>query len=217
MRGQNFSRLINFHFSPRTRSRQVQARCIYPGLPRREKQVPRTAQRGSGSSVGGSIRCMPPTPFNSSYLILTPMEEFGVTRVDKESADQLVNRTSEIPNDPGYYITALDVFHQMHCLNNLRKAVWPEYYGIWDGLTQAQKAEEQDHLSKFISIPFSLLCPYVPLNNAFYPSRSLRGHPPSGHHVLFRHQHPLLGVDPFSAGDVCQREDHARVSGFRHD
>ena len=89
------------------------------------------------------------------------MEEFGVTRVDKESADQLVNRTSEIPDDPGYYITALDVFHQMHCLNNVRKAVWPEYYGIWDGLTPAQKAEEQDHLSKFVhscTLPAYLLC-----------------------------------------------------------
>ena len=105
--------------------------------------------------MGGSIWCMPQTPFNQLYFILILTEEFGVTRIDKDSADQLVNRTSEVPDDPGYYITALDVFHQMHCLNNVRKAVWPEYYGIWDGLTEAQKAEEQDHLSKFI-VP--LLC-----------------------------------------------------------
>lgn len=138
-----------------------------------------------------------------------------MTRIDKESADQLVNRTSEIPDDPGYYITALDVFHQMHCLNNLRKAVWPEYYGIWDGLTAAQKAEEQDHLSKFIvNSPRTIFVHVV--ENAD-PKRSLRGHHSSSYYVLFRHQHALLGVDTFSAGDICEREDHARVSGFRHD
>ena len=50
-------------------------------------------------------------------LDLTSTAEFGASRIDRATADQLINRTSEIPGDPGHYLTALDVFHQLHCLN----------------------------------------------------------------------------------------------------
>lgn len=36
--------------------------------------------------------------------------------------------SSEIPGDEGHYISSLDVFHQLHCLNGLRKLLYPEYY-----------------------------------------------------------------------------------------
>ena len=94
-----------------------------------------------------------------SYIELKPgacpltleLAEFGVSRIDKASADQLINRTSEIPDDRGYYMTALDVFHQLHCLNNVRKAVWPEYYGTWGNSSASEIAETQDHLSTYMS------------------------------------------------------------------
>ncbi|PSS12323.1 hypothetical protein M430DRAFT_21419 [Amorphotheca resinae ATCC 22711] len=52
----------------------------------------------------------------------------GISRIDKKSAMQLPNRTAPIPGDEDHYIVGLDVFHQLHCLNNLRKLVWPERY-----------------------------------------------------------------------------------------
>ncbi|KAJ8093851.1 hypothetical protein PM082_009715 [Marasmius tenuissimus] len=36
--------------------------------------------------------------------------------------------TIRIPSDPDNYIVALDVFHQVHCLNMLRKGLRPDYY-----------------------------------------------------------------------------------------
>jgi hypothetical protein len=58
-----------------------------------------------------------------------------IIHIPKESAAQLVNWTSPIPGDEGNYITMLDVFHQIHCLNIIRRSVYPErYHGqLWDG------------------------------------------------------------------------------------
>ncbi|RDW58855.1 hypothetical protein BP6252_13331 [Coleophoma cylindrospora] len=45
--------------------------------------------------------------------------------VDGEDADTVRGKTKWID---GYWITGLDVFHQIHCLNKLRKALYPDYY-----------------------------------------------------------------------------------------
>ncbi|EEP82687.1 predicted protein [Uncinocarpus reesii 1704] len=39
-------------------------------------------------------------------------------------AAELVNKTVPIPDDPGHYAIALDVFHQLHCLNAIRQKIW---------------------------------------------------------------------------------------------
>ncbi|KAI9845205.1 MAG: hypothetical protein M1838_001823 [Thelocarpon superellum] len=39
-------------------------------------------------------------------------------------AAQLVNKTVRIPKDPGHYIVGLSVFHQLHCLNMVRQAMY---------------------------------------------------------------------------------------------
>lgn len=51
-----------------------------------------------------------------------------IIKVPEDSARQLVNWTSPIPGDEGNYITILDVFHQLHCLNLIRRSVYPERY-----------------------------------------------------------------------------------------
>ncbi|KAH8897713.1 hypothetical protein GQ53DRAFT_619219, partial [Thozetella sp. PMI_491] len=58
-----------------------------------------------------------------------------IIHIPKESAAQYVNYTSPIPGDEGNYITMLDVFHQLHCLNLVRRSVYPERYNkqLWDG------------------------------------------------------------------------------------
>lgn len=40
----------------------------------------------------------------------------GISRITKEQAAQLPNKTQPIPGDDGYYISELDVFHNLHCL-----------------------------------------------------------------------------------------------------
>lgn len=55
---------------------------------------------------------------------------FGNSRLPKSEADKLRIKTLEIPDDPGYYISQLDVFHELHCLNSLRQYMYPEYYNL---------------------------------------------------------------------------------------
>ncbi|KAK0388811.1 hypothetical protein NLU13_5054 [Sarocladium strictum] len=35
----------------------------------------------------------------------------------------------ELPDEPGYHAVMLDIFHSLHCLNEVRKSLNPEYYG----------------------------------------------------------------------------------------
>ncbi|KAE9407510.1 hypothetical protein BT96DRAFT_874505 [Gymnopus androsaceus JB14] len=52
-----------------------------------------------------------------------------VTRIPKEQAAQLPNKTVPIPGDKyGSYIGALYVFHDLHCLDQIRQAVFFEHY-----------------------------------------------------------------------------------------
>lgn len=52
-----------------------------------------------------------------------------MVRIPEHQATQLVNRTSKIPNDD-HYIVSIDVFHQLHCLDNMRKYLWPQHYNL---------------------------------------------------------------------------------------
>ena len=36
--------------------------------------------------------------------------------IPHEQAAQLPVKTAAIPEEPGYYVVGLDVFHQLHCL-----------------------------------------------------------------------------------------------------
>ncbi|PPJ52310.1 hypothetical protein CBER1_09242 [Cercospora berteroae] len=54
----------------------------------------------------------------------------GVALVGHE-ADMVRGRTKQLQT--GEYITGLDVFHQLHCLNKVRKALYPAYYHDPDG------------------------------------------------------------------------------------
>ncbi|KAF2432520.1 hypothetical protein EJ08DRAFT_630275 [Tothia fuscella] len=49
--------------------------------------------------------------------------------IPREMAQKLENKTTIYPYDPQRrYTIQLDVFHQLHCLNLIRKAVSPDYY-----------------------------------------------------------------------------------------
>ncbi|RHZ47801.1 oxidase ustYa family protein [Aspergillus thermomutatus] len=48
----------------------------------------------------------------------------AMIKIPASDAAKLVNKTVPIPEDPGYYLIGLDVFHQLHCLDMLRKVLW---------------------------------------------------------------------------------------------
>ncbi|KIY69269.1 hypothetical protein CYLTODRAFT_318831, partial [Cylindrobasidium torrendii FP15055 ss-10] len=75
-----------------------------------------------------------------------------IFKIPKAQAAMLPNRTWPLVDEPGYYIATLDVFHQLHCLNNVRMALTTEAYKTEHGV-------EHDHISHCIdSIRQSLMC-----------------------------------------------------------
>ncbi|KAF5328245.1 hypothetical protein D9619_013402 [Psilocybe cf. subviscida] len=80
----------------------------------------------------------------------------GLQRIPKSDAARLPNKTAVIPGDPeGFYITELDVFHQLHCLNFIRKSLHPDYYPA----QRLGTLENNMHVSHCVdSIRQSLMC-----------------------------------------------------------
>ncbi|KAJ7641907.1 hypothetical protein FB45DRAFT_901314 [Roridomyces roridus] len=88
---------------------------------------------------------------------------YGISRISKEEASLLPNKTSPIPGDPGYYIAELDVFHNLHCLNKVRMALDPDYYPDWRISTSnnhiATQKNATDHISHCVDwIRQSIMC-----------------------------------------------------------
>ncbi|KAF4635476.1 hypothetical protein G7Y89_g2625 [Cudoniella acicularis] len=90
----------------------------------------------------------------------------GISQIDEESARQLPNQTAPLLAGSSQYIVGLDVFHQLHCLNMIRKSLYPEYYGGHplgvkaNGSYQAEIKWQNDwHIAHCIdSIRQSLMC-----------------------------------------------------------
>ncbi|OCT46839.1 hypothetical protein CLCR_02102 [Cladophialophora carrionii] len=73
------------------------------------------------------------------------------TRIDAASAAKLPNQTASIGDDPGHYLITLDVFHQLHCLDFVRKRLYPSRYNTTSDLgvdrdgTRALEIEHTEH------------------------------------------------------------------------
>jgi hypothetical protein len=81
--------------------------------------------------------------------------DIGISRFDKEAAEKLPNRTTLIPGDEDYYIVGLDVMHQLHCLNRLRKTLYPDRYHVFANLTGGDLTLGMDHIGLFLRcLPF---------------------------------------------------------------
>lgn len=52
----------------------------------------------------------------------------GINQINAAEAAQLPNFTTAIPNATDSFVVELDVFHQLHCLNALRKTLFPVRY-----------------------------------------------------------------------------------------
>ena len=52
----------------------------------------------------------------------------GINQIPLSQARLLPNATEYVPGSDDQYIIELDVFHQIHCLNTIRKTLYPERY-----------------------------------------------------------------------------------------
>ncbi|KAJ6555094.1 hypothetical protein DFH09DRAFT_1165509 [Mycena vulgaris] len=76
---------------------------------------------------------------------------FGISRITKEEAARLPNKTHAIPGDDGHYIAELDVFHTLHCLNKVRMALDPDYYPDWRISTTNNWIPSQKNATEHVS------------------------------------------------------------------
>ncbi|KAH7881227.1 uncharacterized protein C8R40DRAFT_1164633 [Lentinula edodes] len=88
----------------------------------------KTVKFHSGFGADLPIYDRPPSPeVDAAWASLY---EFALNKVPRNEAILMTNQTYPILGEEGYYMIALDVFHQLHCLNEMRKAMYPEYYPI---------------------------------------------------------------------------------------
>ncbi|OAA76771.1 hypothetical protein LEL_06455 [Akanthomyces lecanii RCEF 1005] len=92
-----------------------------------------------------------PSPYmGSSGEVDAKWEELygkaAVSQIDAAMAAKLPNATTPFNEDPSHYIVTLDVFHQLHCLNMMRKLVYPDIYP--KDLTSGS-AESRDNVVHF--------------------------------------------------------------------
>ncbi|KAK8096070.1 hypothetical protein PG999_014092 [Apiospora kogelbergensis] len=53
----------------------------------------------------------------------------GIVAISREEASQLPEKTQMLPHDPeNRYVVSFSVFHDLHCLNMIRKQLFPDYY-----------------------------------------------------------------------------------------
>ncbi|KAF5019109.1 hypothetical protein F66182_8878 [Fusarium sp. NRRL 66182] len=69
-----------------------------------------------------------------------------ISEITAESAANLPNATTPFTNDTSHYVVELDVFHQLHCLNMLRKLVYPHVYEMDLTSTSDEAADNIFHM-----------------------------------------------------------------------
>ncbi|KAK3387940.1 hypothetical protein B0H63DRAFT_448727 [Podospora didyma] len=74
----------------------------------------------------------------------------GVIKIPKSDADRLPNQTLPIPGEDDGYIVGVEVFHQLHCLDLLRRHLYPDRYHNEKGMNAQQLKEYWIHLEHCI-------------------------------------------------------------------
>ncbi|KAI1128591.1 hypothetical protein F5Y10DRAFT_240115 [Nemania abortiva] len=63
-------------------------------------------------------------PSEENNKLWAGLYDFGITRVSPAEARPMDNKTLPIPGSEGGYVIQLSVFHQLHCLNQIRKGIY---------------------------------------------------------------------------------------------
>ncbi|KAL9071438.1 MAG: hypothetical protein Q9157_005471 [Trypethelium eluteriae] len=82
-----------------------------------------------------------------------------ITKIEEEQAKKLPDTTLGLHDEPGQYVVGLEVFHQLQCLDRIRKAFYPGRYSAHSNTTNEERAFEEEDLSQcFESIRQTLMC-----------------------------------------------------------
>ncbi|KAF9882666.1 hypothetical protein FE257_005660 [Aspergillus nanangensis] len=76
------------------------------------------------SSFGIQTTAYQGPPSETNNALWSDLYNFGITRISADEARDMANKTLPIPNDADHYIISLSVFHQLHCLNQVRKGLY---------------------------------------------------------------------------------------------
>ena len=110
-----------------------------------QKKIMPTGKTYMSVSTAAWIKC---TPFYSWSLTTT---DRGLSQISKEEAARLRISTTPIPGHEDLYIIQLDVFHQLHCLNSIRMAMWPDHFNLTFYLGPSDEAR-RSHLGKYTPV-----------------------------------------------------------------
>ncbi|EQL01720.1 hypothetical protein OCS_02573 [Ophiocordyceps sinensis CO18] len=69
-----------------------------------------------------------PTEDGRTDRLWSDLYNFGISKIARQEAEKLHSPTLTIPGTKDYLVQ-LDVWHELHCLNDLRKVLYPEVYG----------------------------------------------------------------------------------------
>jgi hypothetical protein len=141
----------------------------------------------------------------------------GISRINGVDAAQLPNFTTAIPNMLDSYVVELDVFHQLHCLNALRKTLFPLRYP--DQFTDFYTKEGQRNYTSNDARHYgealcSLTVVMVRLNKY---SRSLHRHDKGIFDVPCRRCYDLLAVGTVGSGPKAKVGGHPYLQRLRGD
>ncbi|KZF23302.1 hypothetical protein L228DRAFT_267311 [Xylona heveae TC161] len=120
------------------------------------------------SSQGGEEWIGQPTP--EMDALWDRVEAGSMVLLEGSEADMVRDRTMLFD---GYWVTGLDVIHQMHCLNKVRKALYPEYYQP----EQSARTENLHVEHCFDYIRQAVMCnaDISPVTHIWYPSAQTFG------------------------------------------
>jgi hypothetical protein len=72
-------------------------------------------------------------PPSSQGMNMLTYSLVGISWLTKKEASHLLNKTLPAPHDSDKYMIQLEVFHNLHCLNMLRKSLYPDQYPeMWE-------------------------------------------------------------------------------------
>ncbi|KAM0745102.1 hypothetical protein ACQRIT_000486 [Beauveria bassiana] len=107
-------------------------------------------------------------PTDKTDQLWNELYEFGISRLSSFEASKLPNETAALPYTSGQYPIQLGVFHQLHCLNNVRMALYPERYSSafhdlfatdGDGTIFNHTSHDANHLSHCVdSLRLTIMC-----------------------------------------------------------